>query len=169
MPSSIISRRAGLSPRGRGKRVSHANNQPRARSIPAWAGETLNRWRIAPHQGVYPRVGGGNAQIDSRVHSRQGLSPRGRGKPTSTERSRLTVRSIPAWAGETICLTAVGTSDEVYPRVGGGNRTLINGRGPNPGLSPRGRGKHWALIRRHQHARSIPAWAGETLCRPVAA
>ena len=56
-------KRRGLSPRGRGKRNANARRTSGKRSIPAWAGETM-RWAIlrAPSK-VYPRVGGGNAQL----------------------------------------------------------------------------------------------------------
>ncbi len=51
---------AGLSPRGRGKRLSIYPVYRNRRSIPAWAGETISgAYRPTPRR-VYPRVGGGN-------------------------------------------------------------------------------------------------------------
>ena len=50
----------GLSPRGRGKPLAVHHAHRRARSIPAWAGETNPLCRYAKVEGVYPRVGGGN-------------------------------------------------------------------------------------------------------------
>ena len=70
----------GLSPRGRGKRAIAVEARERERSIPAWAGETVNRIAYLPAAQVYPRVGGGNGPISSGRSHAQGLSPRGRGK-----------------------------------------------------------------------------------------
>ena len=71
----------GLSPRGRGKPVSMAFVVYLAGSIPAWAGETERAMMDYDWQEVYPRVGGGNWAGVSRLALRNGLSPRGRGKP----------------------------------------------------------------------------------------
>ena len=51
---------AGLSPRGRGKRLVIGAALYPARSIPAWAGETRYIGKWAENGEVYPRVGGGN-------------------------------------------------------------------------------------------------------------
>ena len=152
----------GLSPRGRGKPpIPHrpAENQ---RSIPAWAGETGSAVAGPQIPRVYPRVGGGNQpaqQIDGRG---QGLSPRGRGKQSSSSSSGRPARSIPAWAGETAGRQLSQRRRRVYPRVGGGNtsprRPLMRCRG----LSPRGRGKPADTAGSQARSRSIPAWAGET-------
>ena len=50
----------GLSPRGRGKRLSTRARPQQRRSIPAWAGETAVFEAFASITKVYPRVGGGN-------------------------------------------------------------------------------------------------------------
>ena len=46
--------------------------------------------------------------------------------------------------------------------MGGGNFGRIAWRRRAEGLSPRGRGKRWALRNGIEERRSIPAWAGET-------
>ena len=70
---------------------------------------------------VYPRVGGGNKNIQVQSEPHYGLSPRGRGKrPPGRGRARP-YRSIPAWAGETAQQRLDNKHFEVYPRVGGGN------------------------------------------------
>ncbi len=94
-----------------------------------------------------------------------GLSPRGRGKHISSQRSRRPGGSIPAWAGETRTRLQQKFLHKVYPRVGGGNRYRITKSDLAEGLSPRGRGKR--ALPRHEvaQARSIPAWAGETRWR----
>ena len=90
---------------------------------------------------VYPRVGGGNPNNRGNALLRQGLSPRGRGKPQAQVGGQAGTRSIPAWAGETPPPRPRRTSRGVYPRVGGGN--LLNQERVRAieGLSPRGRGK----------------------------
>ena len=112
---------------------------------------------------VYPRVGGGNSLLSSTMASGNGLSPRGRGKRAESHRLGQVRRSIPAWAGETALRPFHRISMAVYPRVGGGNlrRAAVGQAGR--GLSPRGRGKRNLRPRPGQCARSIPAWAGETL------
>ena len=132
------------------------------RSIPAWAGETSRPSGRSARSRVYPRVGGGN-EIEAGVHDRSnGLSPRGRGKQHVGGRPRAGLRSIPAWAGETLAVGRDCTLIEVYPRVGGGNLNQSRAGQAANGLSPRGWGKlrGYALVVAGQG--SIPAWAGET-------
>ena len=131
----------GLSPRGRGKRISSAPNRNLTRSIPAWAGETAapQCWRNSV--AVYPRVGGGNRRAFADSPLRGGLSPRGRGKRMRCGAHRREGGSIPAWAGETMISIIGLLLLEVYPRVGGGNPNRRGSEGRRGGLSPRGRGK----------------------------
>ena len=157
----------GLSPRGRGKRDGPRQMLLSLRSIPAWAGETGRGPGRIGLGGVYPRVGGGNRfRLRSRCFSR-GLSPRGRGKPRKPQSTASTLRSIPAWAGETV--TPLGRPDRamVYPRVGGGNWDLTIRSMIGSGLSPRGRGKRAGRPGHPPRRRSIPAWAGETRVQAV--
>ena len=49
----------GLSPRGRGNHVGGVGGFVCAGSIPAWAGEPLEKAEVAKLNTVYPRVGGG--------------------------------------------------------------------------------------------------------------
>ena len=49
----------------------------------------------------------------------------------------------------------------VYPRVCGGTRLGLNGRGAQGGLSPRVRGNHGHRAQQHHLLGSIPACAGE--------
>ena len=155
-------REGGLSPRGRGKRGSQHQAHAHLRSIPAWAGETVDSPKSYSAARVYPRVGGGN-NTDHVAHIREGgLSPRGRGKRLDASTLYLLYRSIPAWAGETMADTVLPQELPVYPRVGGGNRARPAGRIARRGLSPRGRGKHRPAPRFAATQGSIPAWAGET-------
>ena len=72
-----------------------------ARSIPAWAGETISCGNCVAQRTVYPRVGGGNKLHMSGNSNPRGLSPRGRGKRAREPPAMRCAGSIPAWAGET--------------------------------------------------------------------
>ena len=159
----IISPEQGLSPRGRGKPSPVRKRRAKRRSIPAWAGETHRHRPSTAPCAVYPRVGGGNRHAAQRHPRCAGLSPRGRGKHSDELAVPIAPRSIPAWAGETITPIASSVAKTVYPRVGGGNPATARYTSIVVGLSPRGRGKPIAAANPRRVARSIPAWAGETL------
>ena len=153
----------GLSPRGRGKPLGLAVVVDVVGSIPAWAGETKPAPSPIWASRVYPRVGGGNHRYGGDVREKRGLSPRGRGKLSMRDWRILASRSIPAWAGETYMMRRILRFERVYPRVGGGNPFLFSWAPLLSGLSPRGRGKQFWLSTPQIPARSIPAWAGETI------
>ena len=90
---------------------------------------------------VYPRVGGGNPALNPPLLEWHGLSPRGRGKLDMEDNASASIRSIPAWAGETWRWASAIVIPMVYPRVGGGNVALGTALSIIFGLSPRGRGK----------------------------
>ena len=156
----------GLSPRGRGKRISQRRTETAKRSIPAWAGETRRAGCAPLCSTVYPRVGGGNLPLALPRQTKKGLSPRGRGKPGCVYERSVADRSIPAWAGETIAVKRLCRKCAVYPRVGGGNHSLYIMPTGARGLSPRGRGKLSPCFQCAEFPRSIPAWAGETAASP---
>ena len=91
----------GLSPRGRGKPVPLGEGNQSNRSIPAWAGQTEKTVSGENKKRVYPRVGGANGAFIFVSFWRWGLSPRGRGKLCQSTRGFASLRSIPAWAGQT--------------------------------------------------------------------
>ena len=172
--------RHGLSPRGRGNRErSHLRSQLN-RSIPAWAGEPTTTARSRPASKVYPRVGGGTDPGSAPGSAQVGLSPRGRGNPSTLQGVGSPLRSIPAWAGEPAAQRRWSLEGSipawagepsihwcgvnpmpVYPRVGGGTSNGFKDAVNVRGLSPRGRGNRAAHVRRHRDGGSIPAWAGE--------
>ena len=110
-------------------------------------------------------MGGGNAAGVFAMLNAQGLSPRGRGKPTQAYPGDDHQRSIPAWAGETGGRAFRRGGRAVYPRVGGGNAPQVFPLAFLDGLSPRGRGKPEGTATHGKRRRSIPAWAGETVSR----
>ena len=96
----------GLSPRGRGNLPSNQRLNPVQqqvyRSIPAWAGEPGEGVGYGINVWVYPRVGGGTPVTLGARSRASGLSPRGRGNPTTARQAASGSRSIPAWAGEPV-------------------------------------------------------------------
>ena len=151
----------GLSPRLRGNpsRVGAADSP--SRSIPAPAGEPIQRINVSNHRRVYPRACGGTKLKKEGKRVKVGLSPRLRGNRHRADAGCHPDRSIPAPAGEPPYRQAALVSSSVYPRACGGTYLGLSGVMIDTGLSPRLRGnlppRH---VRRH-HFRSIPAPAGE--------
>ena len=131
----------GLSPRVRGKPAAAPISANPAGSIPACAGETGATAGAAACSKVYPRVCGGNAHSLTFGFSKNGLSPRVRGKQTRPQALPPPTGSIPACAGETSPRSTKPHTSLVYPRVCGGNGAFRLFRGASGGLSPRVRGK----------------------------
>ncbi len=159
---AALERRGGRSPRGRGRLVGAAGHVVPDRSIPAWAGETSRGAsdRAAPR--VDPRVGGGDCRTRTTSPGPTGRSPRGRGRHSRPVRAGLGGGSIPAWAGETLRITAAAHSSTVDPRVGGGDPWMAPRPRCRGGRSPRGRGRPQQGAILGGCWGSIPAWAGET-------
>ena len=110
--------------------------------------------------GLSPR-GRGTVDGGRRKQRVEGLSPRGRGNQTLAGSLRRCKRSIPAWAGEPSRWRTMSPLCRVYPRVGGGTKSLAHHVTTLPGLSPRGRGNQFGDLWAAKTRRSIPAWAGE--------
>ena len=69
--------------------------------------------------------------------------------------------SIPACAGEPVCLTNKAGQGWVYPRVRGGTNAKSQRAVGDTGLSPRARGNPEGIVGSVPRCRSIPACAGE--------
>ena len=110
----------GLSPRVRGNRSDSTISDVSVGSIPARAGEPRRPLREAFVCTVYPRACGGTSENIRKKDKVEGLSPRVRGNRNRRRRDRGGRRSIPARAGEPICLISVGSMVSVYPRACGG-------------------------------------------------
>ena len=102
-PTKIMSP-MGPSPRARGKLLWKVRPSANVGSIPACAGETSRLCYLARQHGVHPRVRGGNSCGQTMQISPSGPSPRARGKLHIALRSSISMGSIPACAGETVCL-----------------------------------------------------------------
>ena len=116
--------RPGLSPRMRGNPIRARNADHAQGSIPAYAGEPFARYARRCAGWVYPRVCGGtrfyqngkfrsaglsprmrgNRRPEGRQPVCDGLSPRMRGNPRTRTRRANLLRSIPAYAGEPLCI-----------------------------------------------------------------
>ena len=95
-----------------------------------------------------------------------GLSPHGRGNPSSSVLIIFNVGSIPARAGEPVASSRMRTGSGVYPRTGGGTNEFRSATSCEMGLSPHGRGNH-VLDSHAEHPHgSIPARAGEPTASP---
>ena len=101
--SAMRRRRAhvqGLSPHTRGNPRSVVCCQGRKRSIPAHAGEPIDRHQTRRHIAVYPCTRGGTSRNASPIQSFRGLSPHTRGNPPLIAPPAIPLGSIPAHAGE---------------------------------------------------------------------
>ena len=151
----------GLSPRVRGNLSDLRGEQRRERSIPACAGEPFARPEADGIHRVYPRVCGGTRTVARIPSVFSGLSPRVRGNPGRYLRCPLSLRSIPACAGEPPRRAGSPLRCPVYPRVCGGTRVTLVEQTSDKGLSPRVRGNQPASAGGAGGRWSIPACAGE--------
>ena len=160
-------KRAGPSPRVRGKRNTRGVCQLTTGSIPARAGETLCTPRNAVARRVHPRACGGNQFSRALLMPATGPSPRVRGKPAILKRITAEYRSIPARAGETCPCRTRSSRTWVHPRACGGNRAVGVFACLENGPSPRVRGKPGCADCGRRGSGSIPARAGETFRLPL--
>ena len=151
----------GLSPRRRGNLDDHPPIGRRLGSIPAQAGEPPTSVAQQATIKVYPRAGGGTAQLAGHSRGGSGLSPRRRGNLAGRVFVHPDLRSIPAQAGEPWSFQSKRGAAGVYPRAGGGTSIGLSGAGSLGGLSPRRRGNPPPACLAPFAPRSIPAQAGE--------
>ena len=132
------------------------------RIIPAHAGQTTSRTRTACSTPDHPRACGANQISVVIPFDVNGSSPRMRGKPVLAIVRHLRVRIIPAHAGQTAYRSQGPSRPSDHPRACGANSSTTGYMMARAGSSPRLRGKlpdrHAAL----EHARIIPAHAGQT-------
>ena len=114
-------RKAGTSPRMRGKRWRHHCVVFRWRNIPAYAGKTECGKTLLNQAGEHPRVCGENRIQRKCQSSVPGTSPRMRGKHSLIEGVVGHVRNIPAYAGKTSPAELHTSLRGEHPRVCGEN------------------------------------------------
>ena len=158
----------GTSPRVRGKPTVAGEDDGPRRYIPARAGEAFSRGPPGPRFEVHPRACGGSSRFILSRSSPRGTSPRVRGKLHARAFARITLRYIPARAGEAQLVARVSVRPTVHPRACGGSSPPSPAAKSNMGTSPRVRGKHRRARCSPGRRRYIPARAGEA-SRPCSA
>ncbi len=163
----------GSSPRMRGKPLAAPGHMALARIIPAHAGQTSGRPRCAYHETDHPRACGANRISLSTALRKPGSSPRMRGKHPCYAIHCLTLRIIPAHAGQTSLSRLASSAATDHPRACGANGYPVSSLCCAVGSSPRMRGKLQQKTQVTNEVRIIPAHAGQTppsttrdTCRP---
>ena len=151
----------GLSPRVRGNLSEPRRCRIHKGSIPACAGEPPPPAAQSAAKQVYPRVCGGTQSTVFLVAVYMGLSPRVRGNRVCLGCLAGGSRSIPACAGEPVCVALFPRRVRVYPRVCGGTVPIPPHVDALEGLSPRVRGNLLLPMMQPSTQWSIPACAGE--------
>ena len=153
---------AGSSPRMRGKRPLWRSGTLSTGLIPAHAGKTPSFPGKPLQPRAHPRACGENQRSETTLRVKPGSSPRMRGKRLSVLAHTSTYRLIPAHAGKTCVGCCLGNRFWAHPRACGENyvdeATLL----PEPGSSPRMRGKPPGRAQPCLGPRLIPAHAGKT-------
>ena len=154
--------RPGSSPRVRGTPLDRSWTQELNRFIPACAGNTARAARPRRYRTVHPRVCGEHSDGRRQGGANHGSSPRVRGTHWRVRAKGVTLRFIPACAGNTRAREHSKTKATVHPRVCGEHvrdgQTMI----PHDGSSPRVRGTLFPLDCPLDDQRFIPACAGNT-------
>ena len=113
---------------------------------------------------VYPRWRGEHIDPEQQYAQTDGLSPLARGTPSACNSASLSVRFIPAGAGNTIKKLFCVSFRSVYPRWRGEHFYSVNNRSLIVGLSPLARGTPAVGTVKLRYCRFIPAGAGNTRC-----
>ena len=146
--AKMKTRKSGSSPRMRGKRLRRLKNCMRLRIIPAHAGQTASHRGKRLDATDHPRACGANT-IEFFAHEiEDGSSPRMRGKRRSISRPCLSVRIIPAHAGQTATLDGRASPSRDHPRACGANFSGLGSTIVGIGSSPRMRGKQSDFMRK---------------------
>ena len=146
----------------RGKRPVPASEQQDQRIIPASAGQTGHTVHPFGATTDHPRECGANPRFDRRQASKQGSSPRVRGKLTIQKKPAYPRRIIPASAGQTEPPACRHRQRSDHPRECGANWETVWNAIVAFGSSPRVRGKRRCRWGPRARARIIPASAGQT-------
>ena len=157
-----IGRKAGSSPRVRGKRTLTPTTVQAPGLIPACAGKTACIECVGYGARAHPRVCGENSGGRPSRARTSGSSPRVRGKPAYRRQVRGHARLIPACAGKTSYYRRTRRRTEAHPRVCGENEGTWEGKISGEGSSPRVRGKHVMCVPSPSSRGLIPACAGKT-------
>ena len=165
-PAQERCKRAGSSPRVRGKGGIIPRSNDHQRIIPAGAGKRERSVRETSYDWDHPR-GCGEKPFRKKLRFRAwGSSPRVRGKVPITGRYSVPVGIIPAGAGKSQPPPALYQSRRDHPR-GCGEKMVVRATIKLAvGSSPRVRGKAAASVFDLQGGGIIPAGAGKRCRRP---
>ena len=156
---------SGSSPHTRGTFPRRARRWPRARFIPAHAGNMKTKWCPMFNGAVHPRTRGEHINKLSDGLVSDGSSPHTRGTCHGGGPSPWSGRFIPAHAGNIAASATANRCSTVHPRTRGEHPTLRSSCAARPGSSPHTRGtfRQHALVRAIY--RFIPAHAGNIWSR----
>ena len=130
--------------------------------IPAYAGNTIERYLGGDFNGDHPRVCGEHPDWNVKAWVWRGSSPRMRGTHGRGRRQPPDRGIIPAYAGNTVTLSAMHDAYRDHPRVCGEHTFGILQRFFVSGSSPRMRGTPACKIYSRRSPGIIPAYAGNT-------
>ena len=159
----------GSSPRMRGTRLRRGEVACINGLIPAHAGKTRPLLPAHMESWAHPRACGENVREAPRDVDRAGSSPRMRGKLKTKIRGNPLRRLIPAHAGKTGASSPSSPSSSAHPRACGENRLAEWDEYISEGSSPRMRGKQVVADSQHLKGGLIPAHAGKTHLKLLAA
>ncbi len=152
----------GSSPQARGAlKVDQIKDAVR-RLIPAGAGSTTPRPRLAPRCTAHPRRRGEHADRTLNDEAEQGSSPQARGARGLFDPGKRVRGLIPAGAGSTCWLPPELCGTRAHPRRRGEHHGLRVTQLQHEGSSPQARGALDAVLRPVERGRLIPAGAGST-------
>ena len=154
---------AGSSPRLRGTLVDASPAVRPGGIIPALAGNTASPGNASIVPGNHPRACGEHSQALAEGGHGAGSSPRLRGTLILNSRTSTFRRIIPALAGNTPCLTTLGSSPEDHPRACGEHLARLVSVVADWGSSPRLRGTRGESPFAVCSLGIIPALAGNTV------
>ena len=146
--------------------ISARYSNPR-RFIPAYAGNSFASRRDCYAVSVHPRVCGEQSRAIGQNYRMKGSSPRMRGTDLLQCSLHPQIRFIPAYAGNSWRCIQFAKSSSVHPRVCGEQNLTSSVGLASRGSSPRMRGTDTAHFQVPLLLRFIPAYAGNSISRPV--
>ena len=150
-----------LSPHLRGNHHCIQDEVQTPGSIPAPAGEPVNRHPWSPLAAIYPRTCEGTTAAHVARVVQAELSPHLRGKQPWFTLRPPSPGTIPAPAGEPLGRSMEAAGRAIYPRTCGGTPHRCVPGGCQEDLSPHLRGNRDVGLSGGECARSIPTHAGE--------
>ena len=130
----------GSSPHARGTRRLSVRRQMQPRFIPACAGNASNGDSCFLPPTVHPRMRG-ERHCGGQCHAgHNGSSPHARGTPFHIAAHNLSLRFIPACAGNACCGCKQDSVNAVHPRMRGERGAKLTTQTRNVGSSPHARG-----------------------------